>query len=57
MAKKEQRILIALVCTVCKTQNYITKKNKLNNKEKLVMKKYCKRCKKHTSHKDTDKLD
>ncbi len=57
MAKKEQRILIALICTVCKTQNYITKKNKLNDKEKLVMKKYCKRCKKHTSHKDTDKLD
>lgn len=57
MAKKEQRILIALICTVCKTQNYITKKNKLNDKEKLVMKKYCKRCKKHTDHKDTEKLD
>lgn len=57
MAKKEQRILIALVCTTCKTQNYITKKNKLNDKEKLVMKKYCRRCKKHTEHKETEKLD
>jgi large subunit ribosomal protein L33 len=57
MAKKEQRILIALVCRVCKSQNYITSKNKLNQKEKLVLKKYCKKCKKHTEHKETEKLD
>lgn len=57
MAKKEQRILIAFVCTVCKSQNYITRKNKLNQKDKLVLKKYCKRCKKHTEHKETEKLD
>ena len=47
MAKKgEHRILIAFVCTVCKGQNYISEKNKLNETEKLVLKKYCKRCKK-----------
>ncbi|MBI5452190.1 50S ribosomal protein L33 [Candidatus Gottesmanbacteria bacterium] len=57
MAKKEQRILIALVCSVCKSQNYITRKNKLNQKEKLLLKKYCKRCRKHTEHKETEKLD
>lgn len=57
MAKKEQRILIALVCQVCKSQNYITRKNKLNQKEKIVLSKYCDRCKKHTEHKETDKLD
>ncbi|MCL4338320.1 50S ribosomal protein L33, partial [Patescibacteria group bacterium] len=37
--------------------NYITKKNKLNSKEKIVLKKYCKHCKKHTEHKETEKLD
>jgi large subunit ribosomal protein L33 len=57
MAKKEQRIKIALVCKVCKSQNYITTKNKLNIKEKLTLKKYCRHCKKHTEHKETDKLD
>jgi len=48
MAKKEQRILFAFVCTVCKSQNYITSKNKLNIPEKLSLNKYCKMCKKHT---------
>lgn len=57
MAKKEQRVVIALVCTVCKSQNYITDKNKLNEKEKIKLSKYCKMCKKHTEHKETDKLD
>ncbi len=57
MAKKEQRIIIAMICQVCKSQNYITKKNKLNSKEKIVLKKYCKHCKKHTDHKETEKLD
>jgi large subunit ribosomal protein L33 len=57
MAKKEQRVKIAFVCNVCKSQNYITTKNKLNIKEKLTQNKYCRRCKKHTEHKETDKLD
>lgn len=57
MAKKEQRIPIALVCQVCKSQNYITTKNKLNAKEKLVLNKYCRRCNKATGHKESDKLD
>jgi len=57
MAKKEQRILIGLVCTVCKSQNYVTKRNKLNTPEKLEMKKYCRKCRKHTPHKETSKLD
>lgn len=57
MAKKEQRILIALVCKECKSQNYITRKNKLTTPDKLVLRKYCKMCKKVTGHKETDKLD
>ena len=57
MAKKEQRVLLALVCKECKSQNYITSKNKLENKEKLNLRKYCNHFKKHTEHKETEKLD
>jgi large subunit ribosomal protein L33 len=56
MAKKGQRELLALVCSVCKNQNYITEKNKTNTTGKLVLKKYCKKCKKKTEHKESSKL-
>ena len=57
MAKKDQRELLALACTVCKNQNYITKRNKINTPEKLTLSKYCRHCRKHTLHKETNKLD
>ncbi len=57
MAKKEQRINVALICTVCKSQNYMTQRNKINTTEKLHFKKYCSTCKKHTEHKESGKLD
>lgn len=57
MAKKEQRALVALVCTVCKSQNYVTKRNTLNTPEKLSLRKYCPHCKKHQIHKESGKLD
>ena len=57
MAKKEQRITLAFVCTVCKRQNYISVRNKINTLEKISLKKYCRGCKKHTVHKETSKLD
>lgn len=57
MAKKEQRILVALICTVCKRQNYLTERSKLNTPEKLKLDKYCRGCLKHTEHKESNKLD
>lgn len=57
MAKKEKRVKLAFICQICKNQNYLTTKNKENNKEKMVMRKYCKHCRKTTQHKETDKLD
>ncbi len=57
MAKKEQRALVALICTVCKNQNYLTNRNTLNTPEKLSLRKYCPHCKKHELHKETSKLD
>ena len=56
MAKKGPRQLIAFVCTVCKRQNYVSEKNKINQPEKLVLKKFCKFCRKSTDHKETSKL-
>lgn len=56
MAKKGPRQPIILVCTVCKSQNYITEKSKINTPDKLVLKKYCRRCRKRTAHKESSKL-
>lgn len=56
MAKKGSRILVGLVCEVCKNQNYVTEKNKINTTSALKIKKYCRKCRKHTVHKEKKKL-
>lgn len=56
MAKKGARQILGLICTVCKSQNYISERNKTNTPEKLELKKYCRKCRKHTPHKETSKL-
>ena len=57
MAKKKgARVKIGLVCTICQRQNYTTEKNKTNTQEKLVLKKYCLKCRKQTEHKERKKL-
>lgn len=56
MAKQGQRQLIALICSVCHSQNYVTEKNKTNTPDKLALKKYCRFCRKVTEHKETSKL-
>jgi len=53
---KGQRMMIALACSVCKRQNYMSSKNKTNTPDKLVLKKYCKFCKKTTEHKESLKF-
>ncbi|HWQ71026.1 MAG TPA: 50S ribosomal protein L33 [Desulfitobacteriaceae bacterium] len=47
------RVGIILACTECKNRNYASIKNKKNNPDRLEIKKYCKFCKSHTSHKET----
>lgn len=56
MAKKGPRQILALICTVCKNQNYLSEKNKTNTPGKLVLRKFCKKCRKVTEHKETSKL-
>ncbi len=55
-SKGEQRVKIALFCTVCKNRNYITTRNKVNTLEKLKLKKFCNHCRKVAEHKETEKL-
>ena len=47
------RVAVTLACTECKSRNYITKKNKKNDPDRLEKSKYCKFCKKHTAHRET----
>jgi len=55
MASKSQdvRPKITLACTECKERNYITKKNRRNNPDRMEMAKFCPRCRKHTAHRET----
>lgn len=56
MAKKGARQVFALICSVCKSQNYLLERNKINTPEKVNLTKYCRKCRKHTLHKETSKL-
>ncbi|KAA1397278.1 50S ribosomal protein L33 [Aeromicrobium ginsengisoli] len=44
---------ITLACTECKERNYITKKNRRNDPDRLDLKKFCPRCKTHQVHRET----
>ena len=62
MGKKGAREIIAMVCSVCKSQNYLTERNKINMEtkgekgSKLELKKYCRSCRKVQIHKESAKL-
>ena len=53
MARNDKRVKITLECTECKHRNYITMKSKINDRERLEMKKYCNHDRRHTMHKET----
>ena len=44
---------IILACSECKNRNYFTTKNKRTHPERAEWKKYCPRCNKHQTHKET----
>ena len=54
--KKSPRLLVALLCSKCGAQNYLTERNKINTTEKLKLMKYCHWCKERLEHKETQKL-
>ena len=51
MATKKNKII--LTCTECLSRNYSTTKNKTNSTVRLELNKFCKKCGKHTLHKET----
>jgi large subunit ribosomal protein L33 len=50
---KQMREIITLQCEQCKERNYSTTKNKKTTTGRLEFSKFCNRCRKHTSHKET----
>jgi len=46
------RVAIQLQCTECKSKNYQTSKNKEKSPGRLEKKKYCKKERKHTLHRE-----
>ena len=53
MPKNDKRVKITLECTECKRRNYITIKSKINDRERLEMKKYCSHDRRDTTLKET----
>ena len=44
---------ITMACADCKHRNYITKKNRRNDPDRIELKKFCPNCGKHTAHRET----
>ncbi|MGA1329066.1 MAG: 50S ribosomal protein L33 [Candidatus Nanopelagicales bacterium] len=53
MAKSDVRPKVTMACQDCKNRNYMTKKNRRNDPDRLELSKFCPFCKKHTVHKET----
>jgi large subunit ribosomal protein L33 len=53
VAATDVRPKITLACEECKHRNYITRKNRRNDPDRLEVKKFCPNCKTHRAHKET----
>jgi large subunit ribosomal protein L33 len=53
MAKRADRMLITLACNECRERRYHTEKNRRNDPDRLTLKKFCPRCRKHTEQRET----
>ena len=52
MAATDVRPKITLACVECKERNYITKKNRRNDPDRLELKKHCPRERAHRAPRD-----
>ena len=46
------REIVTLQCAECKNRNYSTTKNKKTTPDRLEFSKFCRKCRKHTPHKE-----
>jgi large subunit ribosomal protein L33 len=53
MARGDVRIAVTLACEDCKRRNYQTNKSKRNDPDRIGLRKYCRWCRRHTSHRET----
>ena len=53
VAATDVRPKITLACQECKHRNYITRKNRRNDPDRLELKKYCPNCRCHRAHRET----
>ena len=53
VAATDVRPKITLACEECKHRNYITRKNRRNDPDRLEIKKFCPNCGCHRKHKET----
>jgi large subunit ribosomal protein L33 len=53
MGATDKRPHVTLACTECKRRNYITTKNRHNQKDRMELKKYCRWCRTHRMHRET----
>ncbi|MCU0274519.1 MAG: 50S ribosomal protein L33 [Acidimicrobiales bacterium] len=49
----DKRTRVTLECQECKRRNYVTTKNKMNDRERITLAKFCKWCRRHVDHKET----
>jgi len=53
VAATDIRPKITLACQECKHRNYITRKNRRNDPDRMELSKYCPNCRKHQPHRET----
>ncbi|HXG35361.1 MAG TPA: 50S ribosomal protein L33 [Dehalococcoidia bacterium] len=53
MAKKEDRVIITLACTECRSRNYTTVKNRRSDPDRFELRKFCPRCRNHQLHRES----
>ena len=53
MAKKDVRPVVTMECTECHERNYTTEKSRRNDPQRIELNKFCRRCGKHTLHRET----
>jgi large subunit ribosomal protein L33 len=53
MPKSDTRPKVTLACTECKRRNYITTKNRNNQRERIELRKFCRWDNRHTLHRET----
>lgn len=53
MAKKEDRGVVTMACTECRSRNYTTSKNRRNDPERMELRKFCPRCRTPQLHRES----